>query len=72
MIKGTKLYVLGKKAENLYQYLAADMPEDVKRDVVMHLVHEINGAYVEWGFELDVEYLRAPRQEVLDLEVSQR
>jgi hypothetical protein len=73
MTKGTSLYVLWKKADYLCQYLnEADKPEDVKRDAVMHLVHEINEAYVEWGFELDVEHLRAPRQEQLDLEVSQR
>jgi hypothetical protein len=67
MRKGTKLYELGKQAERLFAYLErADVPEAIRRDTVMHLVHELNAAYTEWGFELDTAYLRAPREEKLD------
>jgi hypothetical protein len=73
MNQGTNLYTLAREAEALYLYLDTALhPDAVKRDKVMNLVHAINAAYVEWGFALDTEYLRAPRQEVLDFEVSQR
>lgn len=67
MNKGTKLYELSRAAEKLFTYLDhVDSPAGADRDKVMHLVHELNAAYVEWGFELDVEHLRAPRDFQLD------
>ena len=68
MKKGTKLFELGVAAERLYKYLEKlENPDEAKRDAIMHMVHELNAAYIEWGFDLDVEYLRAPRDIQLDM-----
>ena len=68
MKKGTKLYELGAAAKKLHRYMEElESPEQADRGKVMYLVHELNAAYIEWGFLLDVEMLRAPREEGLDI-----